>query len=360
MPSTQTRRTLLKRSAGLAALAGIPAFRAVAAQSDIDSGGIGLTRDAWEAIVGAGTPLGDLVTYPNPDLDGFTILAQFDGDRLTHLEFTYGEIQEDGLPEDDVRAQVLGALPSDAGLVETFPVTEVNRDAPQYRVERFISEQLGAMSNGLASILLVTQYEIQPDAGTIVTRVSLAMPGPHTMEARAVGNPGGIGLSRAEWIDLYGEPDPVQGGDLFANGVVPDLQLRVQFKPGDRANLVDTEPVEELPPIVEYADGKALVGSLLHDDAILRYVFQLVSPPDRLATHTAELWECPSLAGVTDDIGSVLAFYDQATDTQPVTISRIAVALPNTPDAPEGATPAASPEPPSATPVTSERSSRKA
>lgn len=332
MDSTLTRRMFVRGSiaTGIIALAGAPSISA--AQADIDSGGIGLMRADWEAIVGEGTPLGDLVAYPNPELDGDTVLAQFDGDRLTHLEFAIGDGQAGGLPEEDVRAQVLGAMPADAELLETFPVTKANLEDEQYQVERFVSEQLGTTSNGLASVLVVTRQELPPnsgqDAGMLVNRVSLAMPGPHTMEARAVGDPGGIGLPSAEWIDLYGESEPVPGGELFANDVIPELRLRVQFKPGDRASLVDTEPREQLPPVIGLADGQALAGSLLPDDAILRYVFQMVSPPERMATHTAEMWESPSLAGITDEIGSVLAFYDQATDTQPATVSRVTVVLP--------------------------------
>lgn len=352
MQSTLTRRTMLKTvtGGGIAALAGSRMVTALAAQPDIDSGGIGLMRANWEAIAGEGTAVGDLVEYSNPQHADTNVLAQYDdSDRVIHLDFEYAEGETGGLPEDEVRAQIDSAMPSDAELMETFAITQANLEATQYRVQRFISKQLGAMSHGGASILVI----MQQGAGPTVTRVSLTMPGPHTMEAREVGNPGGIGLSRAEWNELYGEPEPTQGGDVYDNAVIPGFPLMVQFKPGDRANLVQTSVAGEMTPSVGYADAKGLVGSLLPDDAILRDVFLVPSPPERMMALSAELWECPSLSGVTDEIGSVLALYEQAVDTNPVTVSRIAVSLPIDLEERQDATPGASPETAGATPVVS-------
>jgi len=352
MPPTLTRRTLMKTAAGgLAVLAGSGAAASYAMQADIDSGGIGLMRADWESIVGEGTASGDLVEYANPEFEGLSIFARFDGsDRVIHLEFVYAENDTGGLSMDDVRAQIDGAMPSDANQMETFLMTPEHEGATLYRAERFTSEQLGATSNGLASILVIAQ--LQSGSGeSSVTRVSLSMPGPHTMEAREVGNPGGIGLPQAEWNTLYGEP--VDGENVYENEVVPDFQLLVQFEPEDRANLVTTTVDGEMTPIVGYADAKGLVGSLLPDDAILRDVYQVPSTPERMTALLAEMWECPSLADVTDEAGSVLALYEQATDTSPVTVSRVFVALPVKAEEGEEATPAASPGTTSATPIAS-------
>lgn len=351
MPSLLTRRTLMKTAAGgFAVLAASGASTSLAAQSDIDSGGIGLMRADWEAMVGQGTDAGDLVEYANPDFEGLFIFAQYDGsDRVSYLGFEYADGDTGGLPMNDVRAQIEGAMPSDANPMETFLMTPGNEDATPYRAERFTSEQLGAMSNGLASILMIVQQE--SGAGNTVMRVSLSIPGPHTMEAREVGNPGGIGLPQAEWDDRYGVP--VDGENIYENDVVPAFQLLVQFGSEDRANLVTTTVGGEMTPIVGYADAKGLVGSLLPENAILRDVYQAPSTPERMTALLAEMWECPSLAGVTDEAGSALALYEQATDTSPVTVSRIAVALPVKAEEVGEATPAASPGTISATPMTS-------
>lgn len=338
MATRHTRRNVLKLASGLGlVLSGMRISVATAAeQPDISSGGIGLTRSAWEAIVGEGNSAGALVEYANPDLDGFTLFARFGGgERITHLEFGYEETQLGGLLPDDVRGQILGAMPADTRLMETFVIAQHNRSRTQFRVERFISRELGQMSNGLASILAVTQEMEKTQAPgqpmvTVVPRITLTMPGPYTLEARNVGDPGGIAMTHEEWTRLYGSPEPTQSGVVYPSPFAPDLSLLVRFGQDDRAHIVSTiQPGggESL----DYAVAKQLTGTLLPTDALMRETFLIPPTPEGPSGLFAELWECPSLAGETNEIGWVLAFFVESAGEEHPVVTRLAVALPIAP-----------------------------
>ena len=114
------REIPMKRSAiraallGLALLAASPLTWVLAGSEAVaaDSGGIGLTRPAWEAVHGSGNPGQTLVAYENG-----TYAVGFQDDVVTFIEVSW---PGPGLQMDAAESSVRDLLPGDARLDETF------------------------------------------------------------------------------------------------------------------------------------------------------------------------------------------------------------------------------------------------
>ena len=126
MPVLPIRSALvLVLSFAVATLWGSTAF---AKQTDgIDSGGLGLTKTAWEATYGPGAPVRttgpiyhDMHEYR---FEHGTVYAAFEGSKtaaesvVMYLEVVFGG---DGMPEEQARDVVQSLLPSDAGIIEPY------------------------------------------------------------------------------------------------------------------------------------------------------------------------------------------------------------------------------------------------
>ena len=133
---------------------------------DIDSGGIGLSRDAWEQTYGEGEALQSLVRYKTAK--GFPLYVGFEDDRVAHIEFRYSEgTQLGGLTEDDVIAQVEQALPNDAILIDEFVVPATPEGPVALRAQRWGSNALGDVTGGETSILVIYQEKtVQQNPGS--------------------------------------------------------------------------------------------------------------------------------------------------------------------------------------------------
>lgn len=125
--------------------------------TELDSGGIGLSRDAWKAAYGQSDALQSLVRYETPE-EGFPVYVGFDDDLVTHIEFRYSEAtQLGGLAEDDATAQVEAALPADAELIEEFFLPATPEGPVPLRAQRWESTSLGDVVDGRTSILVIYQ-----------------------------------------------------------------------------------------------------------------------------------------------------------------------------------------------------------
>ena len=146
--STVTVTSLLIGAATLAAQA-----------DDLDSGGIGLSRDAWEDVYGDGEVLQSIVQYESPEV-GLPVYVGFEDDRVAHIEFRYSETQRGGLLEEDAIDLVESALPADAILIDEFAVPATPEGPMALRARRWGSNALGYVTGGETSILVIYQEKL--------------------------------------------------------------------------------------------------------------------------------------------------------------------------------------------------------
>ena len=148
----------------LAALLALPALAALAytepaasarGQSDLESGGIGLDREAWEAIHGPGEVGQSLVTY-----EGGTYAVGFEQGAVVILERSWEA--EGNVDPAVAAAEVADLLPADAELVESFflPATEagpVSLLADRYESRSLAGRYRGGEGRRTEGILVLYQ-----------------------------------------------------------------------------------------------------------------------------------------------------------------------------------------------------------
>lgn len=178
MDSTRTRRQLARGIAGAGVAIALSrhvagAVTAVEA-AGVASGGIGLTRPAWEAIYGRG-PAGAFGRYTDPTYGG-PIYVGLDGGLVGVINVHWqGVSQPGGIPETAAGNQVRALLPEDAVLAERFCLPAMPGGAPVLRAQRWTSAALGELT-GRDAILVV--YEDEPrqmNAGNTVLTAALAV-----------------------------------------------------------------------------------------------------------------------------------------------------------------------------------------
>ena len=170
MKRPAVRATLL----GLVLLAGSPlAWARAAPVIAVESGGIGLSRAAWESIHGPGNPGQSLVTYDNG-----TYAVGFQDDTVTFIEVAW---PPPGLEITDAESAVRRLLPADARLDETFYAPATAGGPISLLLHRYLSQtlalSLAAASNGATGgILVIYQQTLAPDRfEPNVGRVSIAV-----------------------------------------------------------------------------------------------------------------------------------------------------------------------------------------
>jgi hypothetical protein len=156
----------------------IPAAEAQPAPStEIDSNGIGLSRSAWEHLHGKGTRAGAVELY-----DGGAYAVAITDGFVTFVE--RGWEDKGGVAVIDATNEVLGLLPADAELVQTYYLPATPGGPIALAVERYesasLAELLGSFGrNWDGSIVVVYQESVPTNAetgpdDTKITRVSIA------------------------------------------------------------------------------------------------------------------------------------------------------------------------------------------
>jgi hypothetical protein len=87
------------------------------------SGGLGVSRSAWEAQHGAGSAEGGFESYEEK-----TFVVGYQGDRISHLEFLFNP----AIDLDAARAQGKPLLPADSQLIRTYTTAD-GRTVDLYR-----------------------------------------------------------------------------------------------------------------------------------------------------------------------------------------------------------------------------------
>lgn len=171
-----TRRTVLAgiSATGLAALLGASARTASAA---VTTGGIGLRRDEWEAVHGAGVPGQAQVTYEDE-----RYYVGFTNGLVTFIETGWED--RNGINLQNASQAVRALLPSDVELVETisFPATPAGPVALlALRYERAaLPDLIGDLTGPDPTATIVALYQLLADGGTgpggpLLARVSIAL-----------------------------------------------------------------------------------------------------------------------------------------------------------------------------------------
>ena len=142
-------------------------------QTDVVSGGIGLSRADWEAAHGPGDAGQNYVVY-----EGGTYFVQFRGDVVSFIEYGW---QEPGVPLATAEGAVRDFIPSDARLTEAFSAPATAGGPIGLYMQRYTSRalvdgvpELGPEATG--SILVIYSETAAPDRfEPNVVRVSIAI-----------------------------------------------------------------------------------------------------------------------------------------------------------------------------------------
>lgn len=324
-----TRRQMIgfAAGAGVAAAIGTGMPGTLAQSPEIEptgSGWLGLTRDEWEAIAGAGVELDELVEYPHPSVDGSTILVRYDADRVSHMEIGFEGSERGGLPPEDASAVVTQALPSGWVVLDRFIVPALNREQTLYRAVSHMTDT--PETDGF--LALFQERDVGFGSGgelaTVVVRVTLTLPGVHTLIAEETGDPGGIGLPREDWEDIHGPSEPAQTGDWYDSVIVPGYRLLVRFAPEEGwVSLIDARADEDA---AQWGEVRPLALASLPADAVLEHTYDLPATPEGPIALAAELWRSESLAGMSGGSGAVFVLY-QLEGGSPV-VPRLSITVP--------------------------------
>jgi hypothetical protein len=155
----------------------IPAPHAIptaAPDTEIESGGVGLTRTAWGGLHGSGVRSGQVITYEDGRYD-----VAFAQRFVIFIETGWEE--DGGVTVAAAIDEVHGLLPADAELLESFTLPATESGPIALAAERYESAALGDRLEHLSvprtvSILVVYQLiQETNDEEPMVTRVSIAV-----------------------------------------------------------------------------------------------------------------------------------------------------------------------------------------
>lgn len=150
--------------------------RTTTAQSDegIASGGIGLTREAWDAIHGPAIAGQGLLSYEDGAYD-----VGAPGGIVSFIEFGW---DAPGVPLAEAEAAALALLPADARLVETFVAPATSSGPTGLRLHRYRSLDLAG---------ILPEFLPPPSGGVLVLYQESRVPNSMDRTVSRVGLVGG-------------------------------------------------------------------------------------------------------------------------------------------------------------------------
>jgi len=182
MKSQLSRRLLVRGLIGTSVMYGVAQapIASIAAQSaEVTSGGIGLSRTAWESVYGTGTAGQSFQVYEDP-YTGADMHAGFDTSESADgvLDYLYISIAatptDDGIPVDDAVDLIQAMLPGDANLETTFVRNETPGSLMGVTTQIWSSAGLGGITANRSAILV--QYTEGP-AGVTTVIFNVQKPG---------------------------------------------------------------------------------------------------------------------------------------------------------------------------------------
>ena len=177
---TRSRRDLARGIAGAGvaiALSRHVAGAVTAVEADgIASGGIGLTRAAWEAIYGTGEATQSFGKYTDPTYGGPIYMGlAAEGDVVDFIEVQWQEVSQlGGIPEESAGNQVRALLPEDAVLAEGFFLPATPDGPLALRAQRWTSAALGSRTGRDAILVVYQEEQRQMNPGSPAVMAALA------------------------------------------------------------------------------------------------------------------------------------------------------------------------------------------
>jgi hypothetical protein len=157
-----SRRSVIKRiaAAGVAAVSASAGNRAAGGQIGVDSGGVGLRREDFEAAYGIGVAVGPIERHANvvAGVPGATVYAQYMGEVVAHLEVRW----QDATPTGSVDWQTAYEasrflMPADAVYLDQFWLPATPEGPVEIVGHLYESAQLNEAHHGFGRLLVLFQ-----------------------------------------------------------------------------------------------------------------------------------------------------------------------------------------------------------
>lgn len=266
--------------------------------------GITSTLNEWTAAAGEGTPAGEMGTmfeFTSP-IDGVTpVTVGFTDEMASFMEYNFGD---EGSGQEDAHAIVAGSIPTESMPGEQFLLPgQLPESSP------FTAQVYAMPSSPNSAILAVMALgNLEAEEAQVVS-ISISLPNADGSDYSATGDPGGIGLTRDEFIAIYGEPSG--GGAEVDNyaGVGPDGMdiATARNLENDVVRAIYVNPNPEAPVETTWENALGFVGSSVPEDAVVGQYFTLPSTQNGPIALDTVLWTSPSLQDAQAYKGSVLS-----------------------------------------------------
>lgn len=266
--------------------------------------GITSTLEEWVAAAGEGTPVGEMGTmfeFISP-LDGVTpVIVGFTNELATFMEYTYDNA---GPGQEDAYAIVAGSIPTESMPGEMFLMPAQDETSSPFTAQVYSTPS--SPNTAILSVMALGALEAEEAQ---VVSISISLPNGEGTDHAATGAPGGVGLTRDEWIAIYGEPS--EGGaeiERYA-GVGPDrLDLTVSYNMEADAirQILATAPLET-PVTTTFDTAVTFVGGSVPEDSVVGQYFTLPSTQNGPIALDAVLWTSPTLQEQLGYKGSILS-----------------------------------------------------
>lgn len=267
---------------------------------------VGLTSslEEWNTAVGEGTPVGEMGTmfrFSSP-IDGVTdVTVGFTTEMATFMEYNF---EDEGPMQGDAYAIVAESIPTESMPGEQFLMPARQEDASTFTAQVYTMPS--APNSAILSVMALGAIEAEEAQ---VVSISISLPNVDGSDHAATGDPGGIGLTRDEWISIYGEP--AEGGaetELYP-GVGPDGMDISAIHNSEMDYLHDlcAHSSTEVPVSTSWENAVAFTGGSVPEDSVVGQYFTLPSTENGPIALDAVLWISPSLQEALPYKGSILS-----------------------------------------------------
>jgi hypothetical protein len=255
------------------------------------TGGIGFPKEQFESIYGAGAPVGDLLAYPNPYLDGSALFVMFEDGVAIFVEMSI----PDGLniSQDDAAPLLQNLMPQDAGSIAEWVIGNSDIGVPT-----FVFNELDAPSMHMAgsgATRMQTCVATTTKGNLVRMAVSLAIPNGAHQFAPAKGSIG-VGDSGGAWRRMYGEGHDgtgAMGTYSVLYDVAPWDAVEVRSHRTENKNTILTMIVARSEGGVAEKQGVAFAEQILPQSAQLQTAYEAFAIPDRPQGWGSSTWALP-------------------------------------------------------------------
>lgn len=311
------RRTLLRAAGfGMATAGSAARFPGrLALAQDTAFVGVGSTRAEFEQRFGSGTEIdagSRLWEYPNPTLsEGFVLLVGYqlnteapDSDEYVgSIEFGFDALEGGGATRDEALGQLLGMMPANVNDVESFRISAPNATAASYGIVHWTTS--GDDGSRYTASILTWLEEVLVDGETRVVRASVVRERPGAPAYAPNAGAGGLGLTRPEWEDTFGEGRATQAGTEYPNVTLEDIESSVTVDFGGPDGTITNLALS-------YEEGVTDAGlsgqgsTFIPEDAMFRGEFMLPPTPGGPIGIAIVLWESEALGAALANSGTAL------------------------------------------------------